>query len=150
MNWNTQNVFLTIIFHSSYYLCHTLLRESNNVIQFSRRCPPKCANHIHSQWDQTEFMNRFYGSPFADWLERNDMDCFFHRCAKQQCVRQWKPFDNHNKANSHKANNKNAFQKDAYRPPAVAVRGGGCLPGGVSSQGVGVCPEGCLPRGVSA
>ena len=24
-------------------------------------------------------MNGFYGSPFADWLERNDMDCFFRQ-----------------------------------------------------------------------
>ena len=47
------------------------------VIQFSRHWKPKCANHIYSQWDQTELMNRFCCSPFTDWLERNDMDCFF-------------------------------------------------------------------------
>ena len=29
-----------------------------------------------TQWTQTKLMNRFCGSPFADWLERNDMACF--------------------------------------------------------------------------
>ena len=29
------------------------------------------------QWDQTELMNRFWCPSFADWLERNDKDCFF-------------------------------------------------------------------------
>ena len=53
------------------------LSESMYIIQFSCHCPPKCANHIHAQWDQTELMNGFYGPRFADWLERNDMDCFF-------------------------------------------------------------------------
>ena len=51
--------------------------ESNNVIQFSRHYPPKCANHIHSQRDHTELMITFCRSTSADWLERNDMDCFF-------------------------------------------------------------------------
>ena len=39
--------------------------------------PPKCANHIHSQWDCTELMNRFWCQLFADWLERNNINCFF-------------------------------------------------------------------------
>ena len=38
---------------------------------------PKCTNHIHWQWDYTEFMNRFWCPLVADWLERNNMDCFF-------------------------------------------------------------------------
>ena len=37
----------------------------------------KCANHIHLHWDRTELMNGLYGSSFTDWLERNDIDCFF-------------------------------------------------------------------------
>ena len=52
--------------------------ESKNLIQFSHHCLPKCANHIHSQWD--ELMNRFRCSPVADWLERNDIYCFFCSC----------------------------------------------------------------------
>ena len=39
--------------------------------------PPKCAYHIHSQWDCTELINRFWCQLFADWLERNNMNCFF-------------------------------------------------------------------------
>ena len=29
-------------------------------------------------------MSGFHGSPFADWLERNDVDCFFreHSCGQ--------------------------------------------------------------------
>ena len=36
-------------------------------MQFSRHCLPKCANHIHSQWDHTrsKFMNRFWYSLFG-------------------------------------------------------------------------------------
>ena len=51
--------------------------ESNDVNKFSRRCLPKCANHIHSQWDYTELTNRFWWPLFADWLDRNNMNCFF-------------------------------------------------------------------------
>ena len=44
-----------------------------------KQCNTKCPNHIHSQWDNTELMNGFYGLPFADWLERNDMDCWIQQ-----------------------------------------------------------------------
>ena len=36
------------------------------------RFPPICANYLYSQWNHTEFMNRFWHKPFADWIERND------------------------------------------------------------------------------
>ena len=52
--------------------------ESNNMNLFSRRFPPKCANHIHSQCDYTELINRFWCLFFADWPERKIMNCFFH------------------------------------------------------------------------
>ena len=48
--------------------------ESNNATQFFRHCPSKCANHIHSQWDRPELMNRFCCSPLIDWLERNSVN----------------------------------------------------------------------------
>ena len=34
-------------------------------------------NHIHSQLDYTGLMNEFWCPLVADWLDRNDMDCFF-------------------------------------------------------------------------
>ena len=57
--------------------CNGNDNESNNVIQFSRHCPPKYANHSHSVWDHTELGNGFCCSPSVDWLKRNDMDCLF-------------------------------------------------------------------------
>ena len=53
--------------------------ESNNRYHFSPRFPPKCTNHIYSQWTHTEFMNTFWHKPFADWIEWNDTDCLFRK-----------------------------------------------------------------------
>ena len=55
------------------------VHESNNLKQLSCPLPAKCTNHNHSQWDNPELMNTFCCSTFADWFERNDMDCLF-RC----------------------------------------------------------------------
>ena len=51
--------------------------DSNNPVQFSFHCPPKCTNHINSHTSHTEFMNRFWGLPLAGWLDRNDMIFLF-------------------------------------------------------------------------
>ena len=45
--------------------------------------PPKCTSHIHPQWDYTELMNRFWCPLFADWLERNNMNCSFRDLHKR-------------------------------------------------------------------
>ena len=67
-----------------YLTCCLQFWDENRIKQC--RFSPKCANHIHSQWDQTELMNRFYGSIFADLLERNDMDCFFRNIEIITCL----------------------------------------------------------------
>ena len=56
---------------ASLLLNRVFPNESNSVNQFSHRCPSKCANHIHWQWDYTELMNRFWCPLVANWLERN-------------------------------------------------------------------------------
>ena len=50
-------------------------------MQFFRRCPPKCANHIHSQWDHTELMNTNRILLFIfHWLaQENDMNFLFRK-----------------------------------------------------------------------
>ena len=53
------------------------LYNSSFVIQFSRRCPPKCANHDNIYQLHTGFMKGFWCRPFADWLQRNDMENLF-------------------------------------------------------------------------
>ena len=64
----THNIYRNLLFRDKP--CYTILFV---------RCPLKCANHIHWQWDHTELMIRFCCLPFTDWFKRNNMDCLFRR-----------------------------------------------------------------------
>ena len=54
--------------------------NSSDVMQFSDRCPPKCANDINPYSFHTWFMKRSLCQPFTDWLKRNDADNHFITC----------------------------------------------------------------------
>ena len=68
INWIHWNLFID-------NLVGTLRVKQCELIPLS--LPSKCANHIHSHWDYTEIMNKFWCPLVADWLERNNMDCIF-------------------------------------------------------------------------
>ena len=51
--------------------------DSNNINQFSFRCPPKFSNHVYWHWSHTEFMKRICWRLAGDWLKRNDMNYLF-------------------------------------------------------------------------
>ena len=56
--------------------------DSDNINQFSFRCPPKFSNHIYWHWSHTEFMKRICWRLAGDWLKRNDMNYLFRICWK--------------------------------------------------------------------
>ena len=63
-------------------LVSILFSDSDNINQFSFRCPPKFSNHIYWHWNHTEFMKRICWRLAGDWLKRNDMNYLFRLVCK--------------------------------------------------------------------
>ena len=59
--------------------------SNNTVLLIFFRHLQKCANHIYSHGSHTEFINRIWSYPFADWLARNDINSLFKEDGQFVC-----------------------------------------------------------------